>query len=570
MKLFLARGPIACENGCEMKRTLGTSMVLLTTALGAACGVGNIGNPDGTEGPPGGNTLLPDGGTAPPFAPASSAIKRLTREQYGRTIHELFGLGIKIPADLEVDTKIHGFSTVGSSELTIGPRAAEQYEAAAYNLAKQVFSDPARRSAFVGCEPKDAADPCIKTFLTTFGRRAWRRPLSEGELTRWTGVVADVTTKLSSVWVGLEHATSGILQSPYFLFRVEVGIPDLEKPGRLKYDDYELASRLSFFLWGSTPDDALLDAAGRGELVTPEGLKTQALRMVSSPKARSALRAYFSEYLNLERLELITKDAKLFPEMNQELGVAMREEIERAFEDIAFDRNADYREIFTTHSTWTNTGLAALYGLPDPGPGFSKVTLPDSGPRAGLLGMAGILTLYAHATITSPTLRGKFVRTQLLCQDIPPPPPGVVTSIEDDGNPDKTVREKLAAHRKDPTCNSCHRMMDPLGLGMEDFDPIGKHRTMEGTKPVDASGEVDGKTFVGAKELGKALAVHPEIGACQVKNLYRYATGHLETEGEIGQLAELAVKFEQSGYKVKALLVDLVMTDGFRYAGVAK
>jgi hypothetical protein len=196
--------------------------------------------------------------------------------------------------------------------------------------------------------------------------------------------------------------------------------------------------------------------------------------------------------------------------------------------------------------------------------------LPDDGPRAGLLGMAGILTLYAHATITSPTLRGRFVRTQLLCQDIPPPPPGVVTSIEDDGVADKTVREKLVAHRNDPTCNACHRLMDPLGLGMEDFDPIGKHRTMEGTKPVDASGELDGTAFNGGKELGKVLASHPEIGGCQVKNLYRYATGHLEGPGEVVTIAELAQKFEQSGYKIKSLLVDIVTSDGFRYAEEAK
>lgn len=547
-----------------MKRVL---ILVATGAIAAACGVGDIG--EASTDPNDNPVTLPDGGTAPPFVPATASIKRLTQSQYGKTIHELFGLGIKIPGDLEVDTKIHGFSTVGSSELTISPRAAEQFEAAAYDLSKQVFSDPMRRAAFVGCEPKDSADPCIKTFLSRFGRRAWRRPLGDGEVTRWVNVVADVTGKLGSVWVGLEHAVSGVLQSPYFLFRVEVGAPDPEKPGRLRYDNFEMASRLSFFLWGQTPDDALLDAAERGELVTPEGLRAQALRLVSSTRARSAIRAYFAEYLNLERLELVTKDATLFPQMNRDLGVAMREEIERTFEDIAFDRNADFRTIFTTHQTYANGPLAALYGLPDPGPGFSKVTHPSDGPRAGLLGMAGILTLYAHATLTSPTLRGRFVRTQLLCQDIPPPPPGVVTSVEA-GGADQTMREKLAVHRKDPTCNSCHRLMDPLGLGMEDFDPIGRHRTLEGTKPVDASGDVDGKPFVGAKELGAALAAHPEIGSCQVRNLYRFATGHLEVEGEMGTIATLTQKFEGSGYKVKPLLVDLVMSDGFRYAEVAK
>jgi len=551
-----------------MRRTIGMTAMMLATALGAACGVGNIGDPE--NGGSNDGVLLPDGGTAPPFAAATAHLKRLTVGQYGRTIHQLFGLGIKIPTDVEVDTKLHGFSTIGSSELTIGPRAAEQYEAAAIDLARQVFADTARRDAFVGCAPTSATDPCIKTFLATFGRRAWRRPLTDAELTRWSNVVVDVTGKLGSVWVGLEHATSGILQSPHFLFRVELGAPDPEKPGRLRYDDYEMASRLSFFLWGATPDDALLDAAQRGELTTSDGVRAQATRMVSSPKTRSSLRAYYSEYLNLERIELITKSATLFPEMNRDLAVAMREEIERAFEDIAFDQNADYRKIFTTNQTFANTALAKLYGLPDPGPGFSRVVLPEDGPRAGLLGMAGVLTLYAHATITSPTLRGKFVRTQLLCQDIPPPPPGVVTSIEDDGVEGKTVREKLAAHRKDPTCNSCHRLMDPLGLGMEDFDPIGRHRTVEqvgsGASPVDASGDVDGKTFVGGKELGKLLAAHPDIGGCQVKNLYRFATGHLEGEGEIGTIATLTQKFEASGYKIKSLLVDIVTSDGFRYA----
>ena len=210
-----------------MKRVM---VLLATGAIGAACGVGDIG--EASTDPSDNNPVtLPDGGTAPPFVPATASIKRLTQSQYGRTIHELFGLGIKIPGDLEVDTKIHGFTTVGSSELTISPRAAEQFEVAAYDVSKQVFSEPARRTAFVGCDPKDAADPCIKTFLASFGRRAWRRPLSEPEILRWSGVVTDVTGKLGSVWTGLEHAVSGLLQSPYFLFRVEVGPPIRRRPG---------------------------------------------------------------------------------------------------------------------------------------------------------------------------------------------------------------------------------------------------------------------------------------------------------------------------------------------------
>ena len=505
----------------------------------------------------------------PDFVPAAPTMYRLTRAQYVNSVRDLLG-DVEVPADLEDDTPLHGFVNVGASELTISPRAVEQYEAAAQALMAQVFA-PDRRAAFTGCE--DPNPECVRTFISTFGRRAWRRPLTVEELDVLADLQAQLAEDLLDRWQALQFTAAGLLQSPDFVFRVEHG----EAAGaERRYSNYEMAARLSYLLWNSTPDDALLDAAERGELVTDAGVRAQAERLLADPRARATIRIYFGEYFNLSRLDALEKDRDLYPQMSPTLGPAMRGEIERVIDDLVFEQDADLRELMTTRTTFVTAELAALYNLPAVEPsaeneGFVKVELPDDGPRGGLMGMGGILALNAHNTVTSPTHRGKFIQNTLLCVDIPPPPPGVVTSLEeipDDGP--ITTRAKLARHAEDPACVGCHRLMDPLGLALENFDAIGAWRTTENGFPIDASAEIGGMNFQGARELGELLRHQDSIGECLSRRLFRHASGRLEEPGQERTILELSRDFADDGHRFQALLLALVQSDGFRKVGVAE
>lgn len=505
----------------------------------------------------------------PEFVPAAPTMYRLTRAQYVNSVRDLLG-DIEVPADLEDDTPLHGFVSVGASELTISPRAVEQYEAAAQALMAQVFT-PDRRAGFTGCD--DPNPECVRTFIATFGRRAWRRPLSGEALDLFTGLHAQLSEDLLDRWQALQFTAAGLLQAPDFVFRVEHGEDD---GAQRRYTNYEMAARLSYLLWNSTPDDALLDAAERGELVTDAGLTAQAERLLADPRARATIRGYFGEYFNLSRLDSLEKDRETFPQMSATLGAAMRGEIERVIDDLVFEQDADLRELLTVETTYVTPELAALYNLPAVEPtaedgGFVKVDLPADGPRAGLMGMGGILALNAHNTVTSPTHRGKFIQNNLLCVDIPPPPPGVVTSLEeipDDGP--ITTRAKLARHAEDPACVGCHRLMDPLGLALENFDAIGAWRTTENGFPIDASAEILGMNFQGARELGALLRHQDSIGECMSRRLFRHASGRLEEPGQERTIIELSREFADDGHRFKALLIALVQSDGFRKVGVVE
>lgn len=521
------------------------------------------GSSNETPTPPAPRTPAP----LPDFAPSEARLHRLTVRHYTNSVRDLLG-NVVVPQDLEVDTPLHGFTTVGASNLTIGPRAAEQYDAAAQDLAAQVFADPARREALVGCVPTGVDDPCIRTFVESFGRRAFRRPLASDEVDRWLGVVTDVEQRLGDLDLALEMMVSGILQAPRFLFRVDVGAVDGDVR---RYDGYEIAARMSYFIVGSTPDDALLDAAERGELDTAEGIEVQARRLLDDPRARPQLIEFFAEHLKLDRLDSMTKDPAVFPQMSPTLGDAMRRELLLMIDDIAFERDADLREMFDARTTFVNAELARLYQLPDriDGAEFQKVSFPENSPRAGVLTSGAFLALNAHATITSPTLRGRFVRQSLLCQDVPPPPPGVNTTVpgDDPNTGPETLRQRLERlHLAAPQCAGCHQAMDPIGFGLEGFDAIGAYRTTDNGLAVDTTGALGGESFRDARGLATLLRDRVEVAACISRLTYRYATGHLETPGESRAIAALADEFASSGYSFRELVVHVVKSDGFRLA----
>ena len=538
-------------------------IVIATTFAAAACHPGNEPLPD--AGLIDARVPISDVPLAP-FVPAAAVLPRLTVTQYRNATSDLLGVGLPA-ADLEPDTNPFLFTTIGAARATASERAVQSWESAALAATASVFQDPARRAIVAGCTPSTPDDSCVRTFVERFGRRAFRRPLSAAEVDRYVAVSR--TLGAGNPWRGVRYAIAGILQSPHFLYRAEPSEPDVTNATRVRYTSWAMASRLAFVLWDSIPDDALLDAAAAGALTDPENLRTQARRMLRHPRARSAARTFFRQYLGLGILDGLNRERTLFPQMSQTLGPAMREEVELLVEDVVFTRNTDFRELFTSRDTFLNAELAALYGvaLPSGATGFVRVALPVASMRGGILTTAAMLALAAHPNATSPTARGRFVRERLLCERVPDPPMNVQTDLTDpDAGTARTLRERLVQHRRAPQCAGCHSQTDPIGLGFEDFDAIGAHRTMEAGRAVDATGNLDGTPFVGARAIGALLRDRPEVADCVVLQLYRFANARLDQPSEQRVLAQLSTSFATANYRFQDLLVALVASDGFRYA----
>jgi hypothetical protein len=500
--------------------------------------------------------------------PAPSTLHRLTQAQYTNTLHDLLGASISVPSALEPDLVVDGFATVGGSVGAVSRWGIEQYETAALQVASAYLAPGAGRAALVGCTPAGNADAsCARTFLGAFGRRAWRRPLESDELDRITGVATNAGTVLGDFYQGLGFGIAALFESPNFLYRVELGTADPTSGGVLRYKSYELASRLSYFLWNTTPDDALLDAAGTGALDTDDGLAAQVDRLLTSTRARDATKNFFYERLGLSQLVGLSKDTTVYPAANAQLPTSAAQETLSLVDQHLMVDNADYRELFTTRKTFVDREMASLYGVEAPSlTSFAEVLLPAKGMRAGLLGHASILSIYAHPTTTSPTLRGKFVREVLLCATIASPPANVNTALPSTQVAGPTLRDRLASHESQAFCAACHHAMDPIGLGLENFDGIGAARLADNGAPIDATGELDGTPFANAAELGEAVASHPALGPCLVRQLVRYASAAPETPGEDAEIQRLAYDFADQGSQMRKLLRAVALSPAFRTA----
>lgn len=491
------------------------------------------------------------------------AIKRLTHTQYHNAVHDLVGEDIAVPISLEPDLAVDGFLAVGAATTSISALGVERYESAAYDIAEQAMEPGDARDALVPCQPSAA---CAKQFVETFGRRAFRRPLTEDEVTRYSAIADHAAATLGDFYDGLEFALAGLLISPNFLFRVEVGE---QHDGRLRYTDHEMATRLAFFLWNTTPDDALLDAADAGELTDPELLAGHVDRMLADERLTEGVRNFFADRFALYALDDLVKDGSVFTETSPELGAFAREETLSTLAHLLLVEQADYRDVFTTRTTFLNRRLASLYGVPAPSlEGFVQTELPADGPRSGLLGHASLLALHAHPVSSSATLRGKFIRIAILCHSVPPPPADVDTSLPEPSEQMPTLRDRVGEHLQNPACATCHNILDPIGLGLEKFDGIGKYRLTENDQPIDASGELDGESWTDARGLGEVISRHPAIPGCLTRHLYRYATGITEDREDDALIAELTTAFVDARHRLRPLLAHVALSDGFRFARV--
>ncbi len=519
-----------------------------------------------TETPP----TTPDEAPADPatveFEARPPPVPRLTAAQYANSIAALFGDDIVVPPEPEPDAREGGLLAVGAGVSTLSPRGVENFERAAYAVAGQVL-DAERRDRVLPCPAAELDRSCMEAFTAEWGRRIWRRPLTADEITRLAEVGERAGETLGDAVAGLEYTLAGLLQSPNFLFRRELGEPDPADAGRRRFTDYEMAARLSFLLWNVTPDDALLDAAEAGELTTAEGLRAHAERMYADPRSRDGVMRIFIEWLGLDDLDELRKDTAVFVAMSPEVGSAARTETLSLIDDLVFARDADFRGFLTERRTFVDRKLAALYGVRAPArDGFAPVDLTGSG-RRGFLGQVSFLALNSHPTSTSATLRGKFVREKLLCQVVPPPPSDVDTSIPEPSGTTRTLRERVAEHLTNPACAGCHELTDKVGLAFETFDGLGVARTLDHGAVIDPSGDLDGVPFSDADQLVELIAGDPGFGFCVARHVFRYGTGTLDARDQEALVQTLADRFAADGHRFEGLLFDFIASPAFREAG---
>lgn len=479
------------------------------------------------------------------------ALRRLTVRQYHNTIRDLYGASVPdlvLPTRLEPDFQYEGLASLGAALSATSPLGVERYEEAARSLAAQIHQS-------ADCDDRS----CAEALVREHGLQLYRRPLTDEETARLTDVVLEVAAA-SDFDTGVRTALSAMLQSPWFIYRIE------HTPGSI--DTYEYASRLSYFLWNGPPDEALLQAAESGSLDTPEGREEQVERMLGHENYRRGVRDFFTELLDLDALDSLNKDPTVYRYAGPELWASAKEETLTVIEDHIVDQDADYRTLFTRRRTWIDRRLAALYDVPAPSTESAGwVDLPEDGPRRGLLGHASILGLYAHPISSSATRRGAFVRRRLLCHFIPPPPADVDTSIpEPVGAP--TRRERLIVHQEDPSCSGCHIPLDNVGLAMEQFDGEGRFRTHENNGLIDPSGELDEVVFKDAVGLGEAVANHEDLGECISERIYAYAVGHVPVQGEEPFIEWMAEDFDRGDHSVRSLMRTVALSDAFRKGGL--
>jgi hypothetical protein len=501
---------------------------------------------------------------APPLA------RRLRPDQYRRVIADVFGPTIRVEGRFEPDVREDGLFAIGVAHVGLTATGMEQYDAMARGIAEQVVS-PAHRATLIPCRPQGANDPddaCARRFFAAAGPLLYRRPLSPDELDQDVRVARESAAALHDFYAGLGLSLAGMLESPPFLFREERPEADPEHPGQYRLDAFSKASALSFFLWNSGPDAALQSAAAGGELDTAAGLERQVDRMLRSPRLEAGVRAFFADMLQFDLFDTLAKDAQIYPKWTAQVAADAQEQTLRTIVHGVLTERGDYRDLFTTRDTFLTPLLGSLYGLPVaplPGGGYRQMQLAAGDPHTGIHTHASFVALHSHEGVSSPTLRGKALRELLLCEPVPAPPGNVNFAIaQDTHNPNfKTMRDRLTAHRTDPACAGCHKLMDPMGLALENFASDAGYRTAENGKPLDTSGELDGVTFDDPVGLGRALHDNPGTGACLVRRLYSYATGRTAERRDMPWIRHLEQRFAEDGYRPPALMREIATSPNF-------
>lgn len=418
------------------------------------------------------------------------------------------------------------------------------------------------RDRWVRCDAAvDGDRACLDQVMAGFLPKAWRRPVTARELADLGALGQSILDDGGTFEDALRWSFVAALVSPHFLYRVEID-PDPSSGVPHPLSGYELANRLSYFLWSSMPDDELFAAAASGELDTTEGVEAQVRRMLLDERAEALVQHFGGQWLYIRGIADAAKDPNLYPEVTAELRASMAEEMQRFFR--SFTRSGrDLRELVTASDGEIDAALAQHYDIPFSGDGWRSVDL-STHDRGGLLGQGGLLLVESYPARTSPVIRGKFVLGQLLCDEPPPPPPGVEGL--DDQVTATSLREQLEQHRSDPVCASCHQVMDPLGFSLEHFDAVGAWRDEDRGLPIDASAELpDGRTFYGMRELGQVIHDDPAFPRCMAEKAMTYGLGRLPEETDEAYLRQMTERFAAEGHSFEGLILAITTNDTFRY-----
>jgi hypothetical protein len=507
--------------------------------------------------------------------PGPAPIRRLTRVEYNNTVYQLFGDNSQ-PADaFPPDEEAGGFDNQ-ADVLVVSPLLAENYLSAAEKLA--ATHTPTLMQQLLNCQggavDEAACTSDANAFVRSFGKLAFRRPLTDAEVQKYVDLFVhgtDLDQMPYSPSMGVQLVVAALLQSPHFLYRVEFGMADPSEGDIVELTDYEIASRLSYLLWNTMPDAILFEAADAGLLRDPAEIEAQARRMLDTPKAREAVKNFHRQWLHLDEIEPVIlasgKDPAIYPEFYDGLPLLWRTETETFLDHAVFEEDANLEFLFTAPYTMMNEELADFYGVDGPkGIEFTRVDL-DPSRYSGFMTQPGLMALLAKRDRSSPIHRGKFVRETILCQVPPPPPDNVPEPPSVDES--QTTREQFAEHSENAVCAGCHALMDPIGFGFEHFDGIGRYRASEWGLEIDAAGElratdVDG-AFSGAIELAQLLASSDQVKACVESQWFRFGYGRFETEEDECSIDEIHAAFAASNYDIKELIIALTLTDAFRY-----
>ncbi len=506
------------------------------------------------------------GESEPQTSGAQPDMRRLTTEQYRNVIHDVFGEHIEIAGRFDPLVRTDGLFAVGARSAPITPKGFEEFYNVARSVSRQVVNEE-NRLVLIPCEPADANradESCSRQFFTEVGRLLYRRPLMDSELETAVAAANKVADELGGFYDGIEFGLTGLLVTPSFLFIIDETEAHSSAPSGVRLTAYAKASRLSFLLWDTSPDDMLLHAAASGELHTDKGLSRQVERMMNSVHVERGVRAFFEDFLDLEKFDNLEKDTIIYPAFSINAAESAKEQLLLTLVDHTVRQDAAYPEIFTTRKTFIDEHLGRIYkvALSRPDGGWEAYEFPADDNRAGILTQMGFLSLYSHPGRSSATLRGKAVRELLLCQKVPDPPGDVDFSIfNDPALPNFTARDRLTAHSTVPSCAGCHKITDPIGLGFEQFDGIGQFRVAEQGKIIDPSGDLDGQAFSDAKTLAQSMHDHPGTTACLTNQLYSYAAGRAPEREEREFMRYLEAKFTESGYSLRSLLRDIATSE---------
>jgi Protein of unknown function (DUF1592)/Protein of unknown function (DUF1588)/Protein of unknown function (DUF1587)/Protein of unknown function (DUF1595)/Protein of unknown function (DUF1585) len=551
-----------------------TPVKFLGPGLAIAACVGSIGDGSGVGAAGGIGAGLGPGGSGPgtsttqdvcaTLSPGASPLRRLTQSEYNNSVRDLLGDSSNPASAFPPDQRQGDFSNTAVA-LTVSPLLAQSYQTAAESLAATAMT---HLSSIVACNTSTTGeDACAGQFITTFGKRAFRRPLTTDEQ---SGLMALYQTNKTGADYnnGIQAVIEAVLQSASFLYRPEFGTASLAKGTVVPLTSYEMASRLSYFLWGSMPDDTLFAAADADTLKTPDQIAAQATRLLADPKAHPAVTEFFSEWMGVDSITSAPKDPTVYASFTPQVMTAMQQET-LAFADWAiWQSDAKLATLLTAPVAFVNQSLAPFYGMTGVTGDTLQQVKVDPTQRAGLITQAGVMAVLGKPDRSSPVLRGKFIREKLFCQTVSPPPQNIVIT------PPMimagvSTREMFMMHATVQPCKGCHTLMDPIGFGFENYDGIGQWRKTDQGQPVDPSGTLTGTdsdgNFSGAVDLAHKLAASPEVRDCVATEWFRYAMGRGESADDTCSLTSLKQSFSTSQSDIKQLLVAVTQTNAFRY-----